>query len=54
MSTYSWRISLQISGSIPDHHHSLEAVLLLQHVDHFSFSTALSCGLSLIETSILT
>lgn len=54
MNTYSWGTGLQISGSISDHHHRFEAVLLLQHAYHFSFAAALCCGLSFVKTGVFT
>lgn len=51
--TYSGRTSLKVSGAISDHHHRLEAILLLQNANNLSFSTTLSSGLTLIKASIL-
>lgn len=50
---YRGRARLQVGGAVPDHHHRLEAVLLLQKADHLAFAATLGRGLMLVEAGIL-
>lgn len=44
---------LQVGGAVSDHHHRLEAVLLLQKADDLAFAATLGRGLMLVEAGIL-
>lgn len=50
---YSRGARLQVGGTVSDHHHRLEAVLLLQGADDLSFAAALGGGLALVKTGEL-
>lgn len=50
---YSGRARLQVGGAVSDHHHRLEAVLLLQNADDLSLAAALGGGLALVKAGVL-